>query len=1038
MANIIIKNAVPRRRSRLWQQVFVGLILMFVLLLLTAYFVVSSNSFFQYFIVPKLSSALNAELKVAHSDVRPFSGVELRDISLTPKGREQLLGARNLRVRLQFSALLRGKIVLEEILVDRPEITVVTRVDGSSNLDPLLQPRSPSVGASASPAFEIKSLKLSNASLRHVSQLPGGGQIISELSQVAIAVQGLKPGSNSRLEIAAELAMSRSASGQAVPDSLHGKISGDFLFSLTPDLQPASVKGNLDFKIKDAAGAMANLNDLGVKLRAESTPTEIKSLALSFLRLTNSLGELRLSGPLDLGKREAKLHFEVASVDAQVLNLIAVTPGLEFNSAAINGTADLELTKAGTLLSFIGNLTVPQLRATRAGLTTPPLDVNCDYSLAVDRSTRSALLGALNIVGTQAKRPLLRAGLTGPMTFAWADRSEATSDATLLVSLSDLNLAEWKPLLGDDIAGGVAKGEIKISSQQTGRVLGYSLKLSAENLALNVGGREIAALNPSLEIAGEARDLQQFKLTEINGQLAQRTQPLLSLQGNAACDLSHGAVESDLTVISSLSDLLPALALPHTDATAGALEVRLRFLQQTNTQTISGRLRLAGFSGIARGIAFLNYSTDADFELARDRQHTQLKRFSARLHEGSKLGGKVAITGNYDAYTTAADVTVKISDFNQYGLRPFLETAFGNRRLTAAALNSSITATRDAKGDATIKAELQLTNLTTVDLKTAIATSPLDVRGQFEGDLVKRIAQVRKGQLQFTPTSRSKNVLSLTAKVDLTRPEAIGGSVKISAPDLDFTKYFDLFAPKPPTPGTRPALAPQAALAVEPAARQLPFHGLVGELNIGRFYARELDASELQIVASFDNNHVYVRPCKVSINGSPVTASADLDLGVPGYQYEFKFDAKEVPLPPLVNTFQPERRGQVGGQATLTMQFTGAGVTGTNLQRNLTGNLDLACSGLNLALGQIRSPLLGTMVNAIVGIPDLVRNPGATLENLVSRFSTFGAPRGGWADDLMSAPLQALQVKVTAGNGGAIAECRGAQQRLQGPGDRRD
>ncbi|TAK97492.1 MAG: hypothetical protein EPO07_13170, partial [Verrucomicrobia bacterium] len=472
-----------------------------------------------------------------------------------------------------------------------------------------------------------------------------------------------------------------------------------------------------------------------------------------------------------------------------------------------------------------------------------------------------------------------------------------------------------------------------------------------------------------------------------------------------------------ITVISSLSDLLPVLAIPNTDATAGALEIQTRFLQQTNTQTLNGRFRLAGFSGIVGGTAFLNYSTDADFELNSDARRIQLKRFTGRLHEGSKLGGKISLTGNYDNYTTAADVSVKLTDFNQFGLRPFLESAFGNRRLTSAALNSTLTVTRAATGDATIKAELQLTNLVTVDLKTGIATPPLEARAQFDAGIAKQIAQVRQGQVTLTPTSRSKNILALTANVDLTKSDAISGNIKLAADTLDLTKYLDLFAEKPKPPGARPATQPTAGPTLEPEAAKLPFHNFVCELNIGRIFARELDATGLQAVATLDRNHLYLKPCKVALNGAPVSASANIDFGVTGYTYDFDFSAKEVALGPLMNTIQPDRRNQVSGQATLTAQFKGAGITGTNLQRNLIGELNLRSTSLNLSLGNVRSPLIGALVNTVVGLPDLIRNPGATLENLVGRFANFGAPRGGWADDLMSAPLQNIEAKITAGNG---------------------
>jgi len=736
MSAISIKDAAARPRRRIWLQVFVGLFVAVLGLLVGGYFAVTSNAFFQYFVVPKVSAALNSEFKVARADIHPFSLIQLSDVSITPKGREKLLTAKAVGVRCGIFSLMRGDIIIDEVSLVGPEVSVIEHADGSSNLDPLLKAQkstSPSKSGVAGktalpPTLSIKSVKMTGAKVRHVKQRPTGGESVSELSQLSLTASGIKNNASGKAEVAAAILLQNSVRAGPPTDSLIAKLTGAFNFSLAADLQPTSITGDSSFRVEKAAGSLSELQDVAANLHAETTPSEVKSLSLKFTKAAAPLGELRLSGPLDLTKREAKLKFEIVSLGSKVLNLAAANRGLDFGNTTINASSDIELAKNGNLLSLIGNLTVAQFQASRDGQSTPLLDLKCDYSLAVDKSAKSALLGVLNIVGTQNQKPLLQAGLTGPMTLAWADTAEATGDSSLLVSLSDINLAQWKPLLGEIAPAGFAKAELKINSQQTGRALTYNFKLSGENLTLLAGGKKLTGLNGGVEAGGEAKDLEQFKVTEINGQVSQRGQPTLSVQGTASYDVAQAVIMSDISVISSLSELLPVLAIPGTDATAGALEIQTRFLQKTNTQTINGRFRLAGFSGIVGGTAFLNYSTDADFELSSDERRIQLKRFTGRLHEGSKLGGKISITGNYDTYTTAADVTVKLTEFNQYGLRPFLESAFGNRRVASAGMNTTISASRNAAGDATVKADLQLTNLITVDLKTAIATAPLEAR----------------------------------------------------------------------------------------------------------------------------------------------------------------------------------------------------------------------------------------------------------------------------------------------------------------------
>ncbi len=76
-----------------------------------------------------------------------------------------------------------------------------------------------------------------------------------------------------------------------------------------------------------------------------------------------------------------------------------------------------------------------------------------------------------------------------------------------------------------------------------------------------------------------------------------------------------------------------------------------------------------------------------------------------------------------------------------------------------------------------------------------------------------------------------------------------------------------------------------------------------------------------------------LKPFKLSLNGAPVNATVDLNLGVPGYRYDVAFSADRIPVAPLVNTFVPDRKGQMGGTLTANAQIKGAGITGASLAK---------------------------------------------------------------------------------------------------------
>src|SRR5262249_7112887 len=144
-----------------------------------------------------------------------------------------------------------------------------------------------------------------------------------------------------------------------------------------------------------------------------------------------------------------------------------------------------------------------------------------------------------------------------------------------------------------------------------------------------------------------------------------------------------------------------------------------------------------------------------------------------------------------------------------------------------------------------------------------------------------------------------------------------------------------------PAPKSGPAAPPSTGPEQEPKGTPLPLRNFTAEANIGRLYVHEVEITNFQTTVKIDGGRVTINPFKLAVNGAPVNSAIDLDLGVTGYNYNVAFDALQVPLTPLINTFQPERRGQLGGTFTAQAKLDGAGITGPSLQKNLKGQFDL-------------------------------------------------------------------------------------------------
>jgi len=254
------------------------------------------------------------------------------------------------------------------------------------------------------------------------------------------------------------------------------------------------------------------------------------------------------------------------------------------------------------------------------------------------------------------------------------------------------------------------------------------------------------------------------------------------------------------------------------------------------------------------------------------------------------------------------------------------------------------------------------------------------------------------------------------------RTNAITGQLKLAAEALDLTSYYDLFAGKKPDQGT-PSAAPTSpssapsATEKEPEATRFPFRNFTAEASIRRLYLREVEIADFQAKANVDGGRVVLNPFKLSLNGAPADMTLDLDMGVPGYKYDLALNAQRMPLAPLINSFQPERKGQMGGTLTAQARFGGAGVTDPSLQKNLTGQFDVMTTNLNLAVVNIENRLLRSVINVVSLVPDLFRDPVSAGARMLGGLLGKAGSTGGLADEMQRAPIDSILARGVIGSG---------------------
>jgi hypothetical protein len=868
----------------------------------------------------------------------------------------------------------------------------------------------------------VKKIALTDATVRQVKLYKGANRDTTEIAHLNVSVDNVKNGQTGKLTLGADIKMDNNPPAPGTNGLLQAKLNGSFSFALEPDLKPGSIQGNTRLEVTRAEGALAQMASFAASLDCDVTPSDIKQIALRFQKSGTPLGELRVNGPFNMEKTEGHLTLQIANIDKNLLNLAGASSGIDFGPTTISSTNEIQLANAGAAITAAGQFNLNQLQLTRTNQTSPPLDLRAEYNVSVDRNAGNAVVRTFSLNGTQKGNQFLHGELTSPMTFAWGATGNAMGDSALNVAITHLDLADWKPFVGDVVPTGDVNMKLQLLSQQGGKQLTFDLNSKIDNLTAGSGSNQISQATVALEVNGKAADFKQFNLSKYKLEVSRQNQPMVTVSGSGTYDQANQTADMQLDAQLMLARLLQALPRPDVKISSGNAELKARLTQTQKEQNVTGNLTLSELTGSYGEYNFRGFAATADLDIGMTPQLAQIRKVAGKLSEGGKAGGSFELGGTYDLTRKTAQMTAKLTDFNQNGLRPFLEPLLVEKKLVSVAINANASTQYDPQGASSIKADLQVTNLVVNDPKGQFPSTPLETRMQVDASLSKQVADIRQFQIGLTPTARATNQVQLTGKVDMSQTNATQGTLKLTADSLDLTSYYDLFAAKkapekPPATATTPQPSPAPAPGgpeKEPEAKQLPFRNFTAEASIRRFYLRELEIADLQTMTKIDGGAVTVNPCKLTLNGALVNSTVNLDLGVPGYKYDLSFSAKAVPLAPLVNSFQPERKGQIGGTFSAQAKVNGTGTTGASLQKSLVGQFDMGSTNLNLLVVNIKSPLLKTLINVIAVIPDLVKNPEAALGSFAQ---TLTGKSGGLSQELEKSPIDSIVARGTMGSG---------------------
>ncbi len=1064
-----------------------------VLVVVVAYFVVTSGAFFKSFILPRVGEAMNADISVAEASIQPFSQVALQKLKVQPRGAETLLQAESLVARYNLRAILGGNIDVSELTLQSPVIRIVETPEGKSNLDPLLPKEEPSKEPKAEeppPTVNIRNVSLKNATVEHIKRHKDGREDRAELSGLNLSVDRLQNGAAGVLEVSSAIKYSTALGAQS--DRLDASLSGKFDYALTKKLDPESLKGSANLDVKQASGQFQDLAGLNAALRADLTPQEIRALALHFSQRGKSLGEIRASGPFDPAKVEEKLQVEISSIDRQVLNLVGAPLKMDFGTTKVSSSNIIELAKGGQSVSVQGQLRGNAFSVTHEGHTTPRMDLAADYDLLVDQASEMADVRTFNLVGRQNNRQLLAASLSKPIKLNWGKGADAVDESAFELVVNELNLADWRAFAADLNPSGTASLKLSAVAEQAGKKVRFDLTTALGNVGATLDTNRVEAVDLTLVARGVLQDFDRLNLEEARGELARRKQPVATFAVSGNYAIKAGEADLQARLEGTLARLLELSPVAELSASAGTVRFEGRVKQSGETQTINGLLNLDNFTGSYGDYRFQNFYTSAKTDLDLKGNELLLRQMETVFRQANEPGGSASVTGRYHLEKATGQFDVTLDQLNQRVLGPVLESSLGDRKLASATLAGQVKATLESTNLMEVKADVRLGNFVVLEPGSASAPSPLS--GQFRADvslknetqlhirqcsadleyggqpaggfdlsgrldtartvgqlelklkeinqhaikpfvpelggrelvtaavagnasanlegtnraavkadfkianlvlkdpkqakadpplsaalsvdaaMEKQILQLRQCELTLSPTARAKNQAQVSGSLDLSKTNAISGALQLAAESLDITPFYDLLSADTngaPAATTAATSDPQT----EPEPMELPVGKLDLTVNIGQLHLREITASGLQAKGSVQGSKVSLKPVQLAVNGAPVTASVDLDLGVRGYAYDVSLNADKIPLEPLANSFMPDKRGQYQGQVLAQMAIKGKGTTGASLRQHLNGQANVGFTNANI---QVVGPKLRRVlvpIAALLRVSEITESP---------------------------------------------------------------
>lgn len=956
-------------RRRRWLVIAGG----FVLLLVIGWFVLTSGPAVKAVVLPRVASALKADLSVEGLQLSPFSSLELSQVRLAPSGAEPLAEIAGVKVRYSLFQLLGGKLAIHEIELDQPRFTIRQRPDGGSDLTDWLaklkadaaQPAAGSPDAGGPPQLQIGPVTVRNGSARMVKSREDGTTEIISLESLQLTVDQIHNGSPVELKFNATPVVEFRDPARALTDSIRAALELSVKASLDQALMPDDIDSKLRLATSEATGRFARGEGLAMQLDARGSLAKLDEFALRFLRDTNEVGRVQLTGGYDVAQGRGAFELGVFKLPPIVLELAAARSGLNFELADFASTNHIVIDQGGQTIQAAGGLQLSRFTAANEAGTSPVIDLLLNYDAEIDQSARRALIRALTFTARQNNRPLAELQMPKPFHFSWSGQPAGEAGSALAFQLTDFNLGEWRPLTGGLPLEGVLAAQLNLEAREQGRHLAFNLASTLERGGFILGTNRLGSLAATVALAGDLNAQRELQIASLNARLNRAGKSVVEVTGSGQAGLSNFTASATTTLKCELAPLAGWVTDLPVAVSSGVLTLTSTVHHAVAATSVQGTVVVDALSMGFQGARFDDLGMKLPFEVALRGPALNWKLGESTVTEAGSTALALASSGQLNVTNLTGSLELEVPALNERLVNPLLAIHTPGQRLRSAQASMALKGELGAAGRQTWSLTTQSTNVVLVDTNNTALTPVLGTRASLEGVLAadERTFLLRRwegqvfadgkpaGQLQATGDFHfDGHHARLSAKVSGVNEHALApvaplllGDVQVARAEISADAEIDY---EPMRPSRVLLGANLRSLEFKPAAGQLP---------------ESLRELELRLRADVASNRVDLTEGYLQTNPTPgwsnrVEVAGWLDFGKPAALHgDFAVKSPGFDLSPiyaLVERRRPASTNAPPGVGDISTH-AGATETGESTAARPVDRLDLALDIRQLKLREL-------------------------------------------------------------------------------------